>query len=442
MTFAPQQSKKRKASAIHCGVETTLEPRQKPRVEQSVASIASTATLSDIEEDTTMESNICFVPATVEITKPKSAEVAAFHAAPEIPSPPLVRELSSSRLHLITPKSSALDLTGACARLDKNSSSESSTLITVGQTTISVTTNAYVDHAATSSIGRNLDSDTMNNMSLPITHCMRTDLPSIAGKQQQRYWRLLARFATIVALGCCFLLCQRSTIINTSTRVHVPNKSNNTNNNNDCVYVPGGGFSGFWFTLGRLQSVSSQQQHARTYYCYSAGCLAVVATWSGHTLREMYDMAGSVQHQWKQGTIHRHDVVAAFLNQLVRSEKVANAAENDPTFWNRLHIITSAPASSKYGQLFGGLQPVVRQATNLDELYTMLLQTTWIPYAVGSGLWHENHMDGAFTMPAHPSCAHTVGLAMNLNLFANVVNVNLGRDKVEHFWNLGKEYGF
>lgn len=28
-----------------------------------------------------------------------------------------------------------------------------------------------------------------------------------------------------------------------------------TNTHNDCIYIPGGGFSGFWFQLGRLQSV-------------------------------------------------------------------------------------------------------------------------------------------------------------------------------------------
>jgi len=41
------------------------------------------------------------------------------------------------------------------------------------------------------------------------------------------------------------------------------------------VYVPGGGFSGFWFILGHLFSISDPSDHV--YYCYSSGCLGVLA---------------------------------------------------------------------------------------------------------------------------------------------------------------------
>jgi hypothetical protein len=71
----------------------------------------------------------------------------------------------------------------------------------------------------------------------------------------------------------------------------------------------------------------------------------------------------------------------------------------------------------------------------------MLVQTTWIPFAVGDDLWHLEHMDGAFSIPYHPRCEHHVGLAPDLDLLANVINVNLGRAKVEKFWNNGLLYG-
>ena len=41
------------------------------------------------------------------------------------------------------------------------------------------------------------------------------------------------------------------------------------------VYVPGGGFSGFWFHLGYLHTFGSQQNmNDYDYYCFSAGCLS------------------------------------------------------------------------------------------------------------------------------------------------------------------------
>jgi hypothetical protein len=73
-----------------------------------------------------------------------------------------------------------------------------------------------------------------------------------------------------------------------------------------------------------------------------------------------------------------------------------------------------------------------------------LIQTAFIPLATGNDLWLHDHMDGAFSIPHHPACEHYVGLSVGwdlLDLLWNVVNVNLSRDKVEKFWNMGLEYG-
>lgn len=41
------------------------------------------------------------------------------------------------------------------------------------------------------------------------------------------------------------------------------------------IYLPGGGFSGFWFHLGSLYSFSEKHNlHDYDYYCFSAGCLS------------------------------------------------------------------------------------------------------------------------------------------------------------------------
>ena len=71
----------------------------------------------------------------------------------------------------------------------------------------------------------------------------------------------------------------------------------------------------------------------------------------------------------------------------------------------------------------------------------MLLQTTWIPLIVGGDLWHNDHMDGAFSSLYHPKCANNVGIVPDLELLGNFANVNLGGEKVQSLWNMGLEYG-
>jgi hypothetical protein len=50
-------------------------------------------------------------------------------------------------------------------------------------------------------------------------------------------------------------------------------------------------------------------------------------------------------------------------------------------------------------------------------------------------------MDGAFTIPFHPKTSYTLGLPFSLDILMNVVNVNLGRDRVKDFWKAGLAYG-
>ena len=41
------------------------------------------------------------------------------------------------------------------------------------------------------------------------------------------------------------------------------------------IYLPGGGFSGFWFHFGYLDSFSKKHNlYEYDYYCFSAGCMS------------------------------------------------------------------------------------------------------------------------------------------------------------------------
>jgi hypothetical protein len=208
------------------------------------------------------------------------------------------------------------------------------------------------------------------------------------------------------------------------------------------VYVTGGGFSGFWFTLGRLQGVLSDHSEPKQLYCYSSGCLALVAALSRYSMEEMWNIAYNVQNQWKQGRISRYDVVESFVDDLLygTARNVSDSSEPASSRLRPLDLSSLKVITTKNDGWLR-VKTSIRSAESVSELRTMLLQTTWIPFAIGNGLWYNGHMDGAFTTPFHPAADVTVGLELDWDLYANVLNVNLGRDKVEKFWNKGKALG-
>lgn len=207
---------------------------------------------------------------------------------------------------------------------------------------------------------------------------------------------------------------------------------------NDNIFVPGGGFSGFWFTLGRLQSINDSA--SKTYFCYSSGCLGVVATLQNRTMNEMSDIAFSVQDSWKTGNISTHEVVTDFVEKLLDPSQ--SYVLEDPSVLSRLKIITTIPNAR------AGLKPCIRSPENVSRLREMLIQTAWIPLATSDSLWHldsvsgEAHMDGAFSMFQHPKIEHHLRLPFSSpGIYLNALNVNLRRDKVEKYWNDGLSLG-
>jgi hypothetical protein len=171
-------------------------------------------------------------------------------------------------------------------------------------------------------------------------------------------------------------------------------------------------------------------------------------------MEHLYDTASSIQRQWRTGEISRYAVVSAFVDQLLLHDQTDPTAADDSKsnknkttltplinrsdLLSRLHIETTVKAG------WWGVTTSIRTPHNIEELRAMLIQTAFIPFATGNDLWLQDHMDGAFSLPHHPACEHYVGLSVGwdlMDLLWNVINVNLSRDRVERFWNMGLEYG-
>lgn len=204
------------------------------------------------------------------------------------------------------------------------------------------------------------------------------------------------------------------------------------------IYVPGGGFSGFWFTLGRLNSIENPLD--KKFYCYSAGCLGVVTMLSNITMTDAYGYAAGAQKRWQRGELSRYDVTESFVDDILYqdapSKNTLRPAFLDSRVLSTLRIITS----ERHGTM--GVKAAVRTPRNAQELKEMLLQTTWIPFAISRDLWHEEHMDGAFTLHEHPRCLTHLGYnKLEWDLMLNALNVNLSFEKVQRFWQKGLALG-
>mmetsp|Transcript_12097 Transcript_12097/g.28690 ORF Transcript_12097/g.28690 Transcript_12097/m.28690 type:complete len:478 (+) Transcript_12097:167-1600(+) len=251
--------------------------------------------------------------------------------------------------------------------------------------------------------------------------------------------------------------------LNTATTTSSHDKSIRTEN---CIYAPGGGFSGFWYSLGRLQSIGNP--YNETFVCYSAGCLGVVATLLHHGelaknnntaigtdlenndshnrdhYLQVYEMARGIQIDMQSGKMHRYRVVESFVDGLL--EKLEGYADDDEfrilfldTIRSNLNVITTLfddqgphddqSISNGVGISSQQLLPlpplsilpraVVRRPSDIPSLRRLLIQSAWIPLVTGSSWTDRGHMDGGLSKVQHPRCSQTVGFTKTESVTAN-----------------------
>ena len=241
--------------------------------------------------------------------------------------------------------------------------------------------------------------------------------------------------------------------------------------------VPGGGFSGFWFTLGQLQSLG-ESKSSFNYYCYSAGCLCVAAFLADLPVDQVLDVSLTAQALWQNGNITRFQVVPYFVDEMielmVKQDKhlrekfddsllagtnatcsIREKNDDDRAFipykWlDSLRIITGVKRDSGWGLDAAVRTPTPDNIHGLDSessssalasFRKMLLQTVWIPFAIGDKLFLENHIDGAFVRRrVEHQCQHSVDFVYQFDLIWHSLNTNLSKDLAMSFLEKGRHH--
>ncbi len=255
------------------------------------------------------------------------------------------------------------------------------------------------------------------------------------------------------------------------------------------IYIPGAGFSGFFYTLGRLQALhNSSHRNASNYqyFCFSAGCLALLTSLMQAPVDFAVELAHSSRNRWIMGEIGRYDVVEHFVDGLLlfndddkyasldgkqnatMGEEEANQEREIETtqfapkrvgldiqkYFPRINVITSTWDANHH------LSQRIQQPLSVEHFKELLIQTTWIPFLTGSSFWKRGgdvyHNDGAFAgllQSFNPSLSkqehlfhprqynHSLLLPWNLDLLSNGLNILLGYDRAIYYWEEGYKRG-
>ena len=203
---------------------------------------------------------------------------------------------------------------------------------------------------------------------------------------------------------------------------------------NDAVFVPGAGFSGFWYSFGRVNSLAEAE--SRNYFCFSAGCLAVSARFLNKSFDDVASSALRIQSSWRDGDLSRYNVASEFVDELLDidvSAKIKNNKTIDETSYaseewlNHVNVLTTT--------WYGGVK--ISKAKERRELRELLLKTSFIPFATGWGGNRDGELDGGFSLLFHPRCKHGIYLPPTMEMLVNILNVNMGFETVKKLYSRG-----
>jgi hypothetical protein len=188
-------------------------------------------------------------------------------------------------------------------------------------------------------------------------------------------------------------------------------------NNSDCLYIRGGGFSGFWYYYGYLQNnkIANLAIIAnKPIYCYSSGCVAYVASISNNNFSYHYDFAHNLLIDYKNNIINSYELKEIYI------DFIANTISNIENY--NLNILTS----NYLGQC------TIKKPASVSELIVALDETTNIPI-ITTKLDFNKKLDGAGCITFINKCATIIELPYDYKIYRNVFNINLSYEDVIYF---------
>uniref|UniRef100_A0A6C0AYA2 PNPLA domain-containing protein n=1 Tax=viral metagenome TaxID=1070528 RepID=A0A6C0AYA2_9ZZZZ len=181
-----------------------------------------------------------------------------------------------------------------------------------------------------------------------------------------------------------------------------------------CVMIGYGGYSGFWYYYSNLQKSYILDKNI---YCYSAGCLATVASIQHNNYDSLIRMVKTLKNKYNNNEIDRFDIRNEFIYEI--SQKVT-----DIKYYN-INILTS----SYYGNC-NIIRPI-----NKKQLIDALNMTSSVPFFT-SKLDISKNIDGFFCLNKYPKCKEKLTMPNSLYFYINILNHNINDEDISYIMNL------
>jgi len=170
---------------------------------------------------------------------------------------------------------------------------------------------------------------------------------------------------------------------------------------NNCVSIPPGGVSGFWYSISQLRKYPN-----KNYYCASSGCLALISTKLNP--HYPYNFAKLSRDKYKMFSQIKNNFIHLIVNNL---ETLPNVT-----------IVTM----SKYGTC------IERQPRDFKELKTLLIKTTDVPFLVK---YTHREIDGGLCYYYMNKCKIKINLPLTFRFLYNLFNYDLKDSEISYFYN-------
>ena len=169
----------------------------------------------------------------------------------------------------------------------------------------------------------------------------------------------------------------------------------------DCLSVPPGGISGFWYSISKIKRFETSE-----YYCASSGCLAVVSNQLktkdilhfAVTSRDNFESIQGIKNNFIDSIVKKIDVVP------------------------NVTVVTM----SKFGSCIE-TKPKTKQM-----LKTLLIKTTDIPFLTKNTI---REIDGGLCYHYMNKCKERINLPFNYRFLSNLFNQHISNDDLSYFYD-------
>ena len=181
----------------------------------------------------------------------------------------------------------------------------------------------------------------------------------------------------------------------------------------DCIMISQGGYSGFWYYYGKIQK---EYILDKEIYCFSAGCLAIVANIPNNNYIKLSNTANNLKELYNNNHINSYSLRNNFIFEISSHVK-------DIKNYN-LNILTSN---------YLGDCTIIKPKSK-EELIDSLNKTTSLPFLT-SPLYYKQNIDGYFCLNKYPICKKTITMPNKLYFYINILNPNINKKNIEYFMN-------